>query len=101
MTSVPAAERERFDGRVLVIGCGGVSQCTLPLLLDHLDCDPSRITVMDMVDTRDRIADVLARGVRWETDQVTEENLDALLGAHVGPGDLIIDVAWNLSLIHI
>jgi homospermidine synthase len=101
VTVVPPSERERFDGRLLVIGCGSVSQCTLPLLLDHLDMEPSRITVLEMADTRARIADVLARGVNWVSAQVTQDNLGSLLGEHVGPGDMIVDVAWNIDAVEI
>ena len=50
----------RRPGRVLVLGCGSVSQCTLPLLIRDLEFDPAHVTVVDFVDNRARIADVLA-----------------------------------------
>ena len=86
-----------LPGRILVIGCGSVSQCTLPLLLKELDVAPSSITVLDMVDNRARIADVLAAGVRYEIGRITPENLDAELSRHLGPGDVCIDLAWNID----
>jgi homospermidine synthase len=86
-----------LPGRILVIGCGSVSQCTLPLLLKEIEIAPSSITVLDMVDNRARIADVLAAGVRYELGQITPENLDAELSRHVGPGDVCIDLAWNID----
>ena len=30
-------KQAHFDGRILVLGFGGVARCTLPLLLKHLD----------------------------------------------------------------
>ena len=74
-----------LPGRILVIGCGSVSQCTVPLLLKEIDVPPSSITVLDMVDNRDRIADALAAGVRYEIGQITPDNLDAELSRHSGP----------------
>jgi homospermidine synthase len=86
-----------LPGRILVIGCGSVSQCTLPVLLKELDVAPSSITVLDLVDNRDRIAGVLEAGVRYEIGRITPETLDAELSRHVGPGDICIDLAWNID----
>ncbi|HZX54462.1 MAG TPA: saccharopine dehydrogenase NADP-binding domain-containing protein, partial [Ilumatobacteraceae bacterium] len=82
--------------RVLVLGCGSVAQCTLPLLIRDLEIEPTRITVVDMLDNRARVADSITRGVTFERDQVTPANLDTFLAAHVGPGDLLLDLAWNI-----
>ena len=89
MTAVP--------GRVLVLGCGSVSQCTLPLLVRDVGIEPSRIRVVDFVDNRDRIADQIAAGVEYEQERVTRENLDEFLTARVGDGDLLVDLAWNID----
>ena len=53
--------------RVLVLGCGSVAQCTLPLLIRDLEIEPARITIVDMLDNRARIADSIARGSRLPT----------------------------------
>jgi len=55
-----------FSGRILLIGCGYVGRCTLPLLLRYLAMPPSKITVLDFVDNRAAIAAELAQGVRYE-----------------------------------
>ena len=86
-----------LPGRILVIGCGSVSQCTLPLLVKEIEIPPSSITVLDMVDNRDRVADVLAAGVRYEIGRITPENLDTELSRRLGPGDVCIDLAWNID----
>jgi homospermidine synthase len=83
--------------RVLVLGCGSVAQCTLPLLVRDVGIEPARITVVDFADNRARIADLLAQGVTYEQDRVTAENLDAFLSARVGDGDLLLDLAWNID----
>ena len=93
----PRVDRVPFGGRILVLGCGSVAQCTLPLLVRHLDMSPDRITIMDFVDNRSRVADLLAAGVHYEQDRVTEENLADKLGAQLGAGDILIDLAWNID----
>ncbi len=83
--------------RVLVLGCGSVAQCTVPLLVRDLGIEPARVTVVDFVDNRSRIADALALGVQYEQGRVTPDNLDAFLAARVGNGDLLLDLAWNID----
>ncbi len=95
MTKIP------FNGRVLIIGCGAVSQCLQPLLLRHLDMNFTRLTVMDFEDRRQFIPDTLAAGAHYVQEHVTPDNLAYLLGLYAGPGDLVIDLAWNIGAIDI
>lgn len=90
-----------FSGRVLVLGCGSVSQCLQPLLLRHFDMDFSRITIMDFEDNRHLIPDTLAAGVRYVQERITPENLATVLGTHLSAGDLLIDLAWNIECVDI
>jgi len=87
----------RAPQRVLVLGCGSVAQAVVPLLLRDLGIEPARITVVDMVDNRARIADAIAQGVRYEQNRVTPENLSTFLGDRVADGDLLLDLAWNID----
>ncbi len=86
-----------FKGKILVIGCGSVSQCAIPLILKLIDSPPKNITIMDFVDNRHRVKTGLDKGVNYVVDRVTPQNYDALLKKYVGPGDLIIDLAWNIE----
>src|SRR6266542_5383893 len=86
-----------FQGRVLLLGCGAVSQCLQPLLLRHLEMDFSRLTVMDFEDRREHICDTLSAGAHYVRERITPENLAAVLGEYLGPGDLLIDLAWNIG----
>ncbi|MGH7767176.1 MAG: saccharopine dehydrogenase NADP-binding domain-containing protein, partial [Candidatus Binatia bacterium] len=87
----------QFNGKLLIIGCGSVSQCAVPLVLKFMDMPAKNITIMDFVDNRARVKDALDRGVNYVFDRVTEENYRELLAQYVGPGDLIIDLAWNIE----
>jgi len=91
----------RFDGRLLIIGCGSVSQCAVPIVLKLIDMDPKKITIMDFADNRSRVKDSMDKGVKYVMDKVTAKNYSGLLGKYVGPGDMIIDLAWNIECVTI
>lgn len=91
----------KFEGRLLVIGCGSVSQCAIPLILKLIEMPANKVTIMDFVDNRHRVKDALDKGVKYVMDRVTEENYRELLKKYVGPGDMIIDLAWNIDCIAI
>lgn len=87
----------KFEGKVLVIGCGFVSRCTVPLLLKHIQMPPEKITVIDFADNRDYIKEAIDAGVKFKVDKITPKNLKTKLAKYVGSGDLIIDLAWNIE----
>ncbi len=87
----------KFDGELLIIGCGSVSQCAILLVLKLIEMPPSRVTIMDFVDNRSRVKDALEQGVKYVINRVTPENYAQLLGKYVGRGDMIIDLAWNID----
>ncbi len=89
--------KQKFSGKILVIGCGGVAQCVVPLLLRHLNTPASKITIMDFVDNRFRVQDSLKKGVHYVFDRITKDNYKKLLVKYVGAGDLIVDLAWNIE----
>lgn len=90
-------DKTLFTGRVLMLGCGSVGQCTLPLLRRHLDVPANRITVVDFEDVRSKIPDSLAAGVVFKRARLTEQNYASVLGEIVGPGDVIVDLSWNVE----
>src|SRR3954454_24417838 len=83
--------------RLLMLGCGSVAQCTIPILLREGVVEPQRLTILDMVDNRSRVEEAIAAGVTYVQDRITEENLDEVLSGLVGAGDIIIDLAWNID----
>ncbi len=87
----------KFDGKVLVIGLGAVSRCTVPLVFKHFEMDRKRITVMDFADVGDAARQVTSGGANFVKDKITRENMGELLGKYVGPGDMVIDLAWNIG----
>jgi len=89
----------KFNGKLLVIGCGSVSQCAIPLILKLIEMPAQNITIMDFVDNRSRVKGALDKGVKYTMEKITQDNYAQLLGKYVGPGDMIIDLAWNIDCI--
>jgi homospermidine synthase len=88
----------QMPGRVVILGCGSVVQCLLPLLLEHFGLEPSSVTVIESRDNRKRIASSIAKGVQYQQLEVTPQNLIEILSAHLSNGDVLIDLAWNIDL---
>ncbi len=89
--------RAPFTGRLLMLGCGSVGQCTLPLVLRHIDMPANRITVMDFEDVRPKIEAAVQAGVVLKRERLTQANYKTLLPQLVGPGDAIVDLSWNVE----
>lgn len=85
-----------FTKNILLLGCGGVAQCALPLIIKHIDIAPSCITVMDFVDNQARIAQEIQKGVRYEQKKITQENYREVLSQHLKKGDLFIDLSFGV-----
>ena len=74
-----------------------MAQCTVPLLVRDLGFKPEQLRILDFVDNRHRVADLIAKGVVYEQERITPENLDAILSSRVGSGDMLLDLAWNID----
>ena len=86
--------------RVLVLGLGSVARCALPMLFDTLGLEPSAYTVLDAADdvaVATAARDVRARGARFEPIRITPAGYAEVLAGRLGPGDLLVDLAWNIG----
>jgi len=86
-----------FKNKVLIIGYGSVAKCTLPILLKYVDILCENIIVMDFEDKRQELRPWLEKGVKYVQAKIVSGNLAKELSKHVGPGGLVIDLAWNIS----
>ena len=50
LSDLKMSEKIKFNNNILIIGYGSVSQCTLPVLLDHIDAAKDKITIIDIED---------------------------------------------------
>ena len=87
--------------RIVVLGCGSIGQAVVPLLIRDLGVAPRSVRVVEILDTRARIADSIAMGVVYEQAAVTRDNLVTFLGERLGAGDVLLDLAWNIDAVAI
>ncbi len=86
-----------FANKLLIIGYGSVSQCTIPILLRHVKIPYENITLIDFADKHDALGELIEKGLHYHQLQITPENLSAVLSRFLSPGDLCIDLAWNID----
>ena len=86
-----------FSKKILFVGYGAVAECTLPILFNLIKVDPKNVTVIDFESKEEKLSQWTSKGVRYVRDRVTEENMGSMLGTYLSPGDLLIDLAWNID----
>jgi homospermidine synthase len=90
-------EAMEFRNKVLIIGYGAVSKCTLLLLLKHVKIPLKNITVIDIEDKSKQLRKYTAKGLRFFKRKVSPENMDTILTKYLCRGGLLIDLAWNID----
>jgi len=86
-----------FRNKVLIIGYGSVSRCTIPLLLKHVKIPRENITIIDFEDKSKELRPLTDTGIRFFRRKITPENLESVLSDYLSPGGLLIDLAWNID----
>jgi homospermidine synthase len=89
--------KKRFSSKILIIGYGSVSQCTLPLLLDKLDVPLKNITIIDFEDKSKSLKKYTDQGLRCVHKKITRENLNQVLSQYLENEGLLIDLSWNIA----
>lgn len=86
-----------FRNKVLIIGYGSVSQCTLPILLKHIKIPYENITIIDFEDKHEALKQWTPKGIKYAQRRITPEELDHVLSDYLEKGGLCIDLAWNID----
>ncbi|MDP3056923.1 MAG: saccharopine dehydrogenase NADP-binding domain-containing protein [bacterium] len=89
--------KRKFNHKILIIGYGSVSQCTLPVLLDKIDIPLKDITILDFEDKAKALKKYTDQGLKFVREKITPENLGQVLAEQVDSGGLLIDLAWNIG----
>ncbi len=85
----------RFDGRILMIGCGSIGQGTLPLILRHIDMDPERLSIIAADELGREAAE--AHGVDYLCQPLDQDNYQSILEGRLGPGDFLLNLSVDVS----
>ena len=66
-----------WNGPIVMIGFGSIGRGTLPLILRHIRCDRTKITIIDPSDESKHIAD--AEGIEFLAQALTKQNYKEVL----------------------
>jgi homospermidine synthase len=89
--------KKKFNNKILIIGYGAVSQCTLPILIDKIDVPLESITIIDFEDKSKDLKKYTDQGLKYFREKITPENIDQVLSKYLDNGGLLIDLAWNIG----
>jgi homospermidine synthase len=84
-----------FRGRLVIVGFGSIGQGVLPLLMRHVEMDPSQVTI---VTAEPRGREVAAEyGVGFDETALTRDNYRAMLDPRIGGGDFLLNLSVDVS----
>ena len=84
-----------FPGRIIFVGFGAIGQGVLPLILRHIGCPASRLTIVTAEEQGQEEA--AGYGVKFIKERLTRENLRRTLDPLVGRGDFILNLSVDVS----
>ena len=86
-----------YPGHIIFVGFGSIGQGVLPLILRHIGCPPTRMTIV----TADDLGREEAQryGVKFVQERLTRENLRRVLDPLVGRGDFLLNLSVDVSSI--
>ena len=95
-------QHAKWEGPIVMIGFGSIGRGTLPLILRHIDCDRSKITILDPSEESRYIAD--KEGIRFVKQAITKANyksvLKPLLDSYSQPG-FIVNLSVDVSSVDV
>ena len=84
-----------FPGRLVIIGFGSIGQGVLPLILRHIEIDPSQITIVTAEDWGGEEA--AGYRVGFVIEPLTRDNYRRVLDSLIGKGDFILNLSVEVS----
>jgi homospermidine synthase len=84
-----------FPGRIIFVGFGAIGQGVLPLILRHIGCPPTRMTIVSAEEQGSEQA--RSHGIKFIKERLTRENLRRTLDPLVGRGDFIVNVSVDVA----
>jgi homospermidine synthase len=90
-------KRTKFPGRIIIVGFGSIGQGVLPLILRHIDIEPSRICIITAAERGH--PEAIELGIRFILNPLTPQNYAAVLEPLLGAGDFLLNVSVDVSSI--
>ena len=65
--------KKKFDHKILVIGYGSVSQCTIPILFEKMDISYANVTVIDFADKAEALKKYTDQGLKYFQKKIEKD----------------------------
>lgn len=88
-----------YSGKIVIIGCGSIAKCVLPLLFKFIAINPSDVTILDANDRKNSIKDFIQNGVKFVKAQISRENYRELLSKYLSKGDFLLDLSVEVDTV--
>ena len=85
----------KFDQKLVMVGFGSIGQGVLPVLLKHIDMQPSQIKIISASENKQGIAAEF--GIEHIAQPLTEESYEAVLASHLQKGDFLLNLSTDVS----
>lgn len=85
----------KFDGKLVVLGCGLIGQGVLPLIFRHIDIRPDQVSIITSDHRGQEVAAYYE--ISFSIDPLTPENYRDILGAALGPGDFLLNLSSDVE----
>lgn len=92
-------KKTKFSGRMVMIGFGSIGQGVLPMLLDHIELSPDRITIVTAEDRGDEIA--RKYGVAFIEKRLDQANFRQVLEPMLNKGDFLLNLSVEVSSVEL
>ncbi len=84
-----------FNGNIYLFGYGAIGRPLLFMIMKIVKINPKNITIIDKIDKKDELKDLLNLGVTFVKSLINKDTYKNLL-KNIKKGDLIIDCAYNI-----
>lgn len=91
-----------YNQSILILGYGCLGQCILPLLINHINLDGSKITILEK-DNNKHVFDKRHKNsnINYVKLEITKKNYKDILQKYVVPGGLLINCSVDVDSVSI
>lgn len=87
--------KTKFPGKLLMLGCGSIGQCIIPMLLRHTDITPERMQIIAADEAGKSTADQY--GIPFSIETLTRDNYKNILKKYLSPKDFLLNLSVDVS----
>lgn len=91
----PTVKHVTFPGRLVIVGFGSIGQGVLPLILRHIELDPTHITIVTAEERGKQVAQEFS--IRFIKEALTRENYQRVLDPLLERGDFLLNLSVDVS----